>query len=308
MIVGVYDAAAGDSDWFAALDSRREGGQLRVDRVVQVTAEPSSDDLAIDILVVGGPKASELRRFGNARFIQSTWAGPDVLANDPDRPAVPIARTTGGGLGTTMAEYVLATVLAAHRQFPHYERANREAVWSRRSQVVASERTVGLLGYGALSSAAAELLVAVGFNVIAWVRSEREASVELVVGKSGFDELLQRSDMIVNLLPLTDQTTDLLNAKAFARCRPGACLINAGRGGTVVDPDLVAALDAGLLEHAWLDAFDAEPLPADHPFWTHDRITVTPHIAAESSVALVADQLVDNINRFVAGDEPHFLI
>lgn len=310
LIVGVYQPTDTEGRWYKALAER-----LGPDTVVDVSAvspeaaeAPMAQVPPVDVLVVGSPTAAEISQFSSVKFIHSTWAGPDRLANDPARPDALLARTTGGGLGITMAEYVTTAALAAHRQFPTYQRQQADRRWVEHAQSIASERTIGILGFGQLAEATASMLQAVGFNVVAWVRSDRPAPIKLFIGPDGFDQMLGQSDVVVNLLPLTAGTADILDAAAFARCKPGASVINVGRGASLNVDDLVAALTSGQINHAWLDVVPTEPLDAHSPLWANSRITITPHIAADSSPALVADQLVENIRRFGRGETPLGLI
>ncbi len=301
MTIGVHLPEDQARDWVSALAA------LLPHEIVADVAD-IADPADVEILIVGNPAATELVHLSSLRFIQSTWAGPDRLSSDPNRPAVPTSRLTGGGLATTMAEFVTATVMSAHRQFPTYRSQQTDRIWKPLDQPTAIDRTVGFLGYGHLAQASARMLVSLGFNVIAWARSARRAEVEVSSGSRGLSDLLHSSDVIVNLLPLTPQTTGLLDADFFEQCQPGIALVHCGRGPQVKVPDLVSVLDSGHLSHAWLDVFTVEPLGPDDPLWTNPAVTITPHIAASSSPALLASDVADNIKRFRNAQTPHGLI
>jgi glyoxylate/hydroxypyruvate reductase A len=301
MTIGVYLPNGPAKDWVSAL-----ADQMPNELVADVADIPDPTD--IDILVVGNPTASELSRFRSVRFVQSTFAGPDRFSSDPDRPNVPTARITGGGLAVAMAEFVTTAVMSAHRQFPAYRDQQIEREWSAIDQPVAADRTVGFLGIGPLAQASARMVAGLGFQVMAWARSPRGGDVPVVAGVDGLSDLLRRSAVVVNLLPLTPETTGLLDVRAFDQFRRGAALVHCGRGPQVHIPDLISALDAGRLSHAWLDVFAIEPLPSGDPLWTHPAVTITPHIAASSSPDLLAADIADNISRFRNDEELKGLI
>jgi len=301
MTIGVFLPDGSAKDWVSVLADRMPN---------EVVADVShiTDPTDVEILVVGNPTASELSAFTSVCFVQSTYAGPDRFSSDPDRPDVPAARITGGGLAVAMAEFVTTAVMSAHRQFPAYRDQQAERSWEALGQPIAADRTIGFLGIGPLAQASAAMVAGLGFRVMAWARSSRAGDVPVVSGIDGLSELLRRSDVVVNLLPLTPETTGLLDVGAFDQFQRGAALVHCGRGPQVHIPDLVAALDTGQLSHAWLDVFAIEPLPSGDPLWTHPAVTITPHVAASSSPDLLAADVADNINRFRNGKDPRGLI
>lgn len=247
-------------------------------------------DAAADIAVVANPAPNQLVTMASLKFIQSAWAGVDGLLTDPTLPQVPLARLIDPDLAQAMAESVAAHVLAIHRQFPLYRAQQQAAVWAQHFQPAARTCKVGLLGYGEMGKATGKMLTDIGFPVATWTRS-----------KGDLDALLAESDIVVSLLPLTPETRGVLNAGLFARMKPGAAIISAGRGGHLVEADLLAALESGQIGHAVLDVFGVEPLPADHPFWRHAKVTITPHVAAVTDPANSAALIAANIRRFRAG-------
>jgi glyoxylate/hydroxypyruvate reductase A len=209
------------------------------------------------------------------------------------------------GMPTSMAETVVANVLALHRYHDEYARLRAKGIWTELPPVAAADRTVAILGLGVLGKAAAAALQTFGFRLVGWNRSGASVDgVEVVT----LDEALASADIVVNLLPLTPQTQDLFCARTFASMRDGAGFVNVARGQHVVDDDLLTALESGRIRHAHLDVFRTEPLPSDHPFWTHPRVTITPHIAAESQPATCLPVIVDNLRRFAAGQPLRNLI
>ncbi|MGE0254938.1 MAG: 2-hydroxyacid dehydrogenase [Alphaproteobacteria bacterium] len=273
---------------------------------IPVRAWPDfGDPAAIRWALVWKPRHGLLASLPNLKLILSMGAGVDHIFADPTLPrGVPVTRIVDPMLTAGIAEYVLLHVLRYHRFLPALEAQQRERVWKMRFDLhrLPSERRVGILGMGVMGADAAAKLAALGFDVAGWSRTKKRLpGVASFHGADGLAPFLARTDILVCLLPLTPATTGILCAANLAHLPDGAFVINAGRGGHVVDVDLLAALDAGKVAHATLDVFHSEPLPQDHPFWTHPRVTVTPHNAAISDPRSIVSQVVDNIRRFEAG-------
>jgi len=176
---------------------------------------------------------------------------------------------------------------------------------------LAAERTVGILGFGELGEACAEMLRKLDFRVLGWSRNARPERVDGIVcyaGSQGLKEVLSRSDILVILLPDTPATENLINSNTLSRCRHGVFIINAGRGNSINDDDLLAALDAGVIGGATLDVFRHEPLGEGHPFWLHPRVLVTPHVAAKTRVITAVDVIVENMKRCEEGRELLYVV
>lgn len=269
-----------------------------------------TDAQAIDVALVAAPPAGVLGRFPNLRFIQSLWMGVDGLLSDPTLPrGVPIARLVDPGMVAAMSETVLARVLDWHRHLYRYRAQQAAREWKPLKQFMATDRTVGILGLGALGIDAATKLVALGFRVCGWSRRRKTiAGVFCHTGTDGLETVLRQSDVLVCLLPLTAATRGILDARRFDLLPKGACVINLARGAHVVEHDLLAALDAGRLSHAYLDVFETEPLPDDHPYWNHPQVSVTPHIAALTEPRTALAKVVANLERFARGETPEALI
>ena len=245
-------------------------------------AELSEEErAAARVAIVADPDPADLAALPALDWVQGLWAGVETLVDALAERDVAIVRLVDPRLGDAMAEAVLAWTLYLHRDMPRYLAQQRARTWAYHELVPASERRVGVLGLGALGERAARTLAGAGFDVAGWSRSAKSLDgLTTYVGESGLDKLLERSDILVVVLPLTGETRGLLNAEALARLPPGASLVNVARGPIVVEADLVAALDDGHLSHAVLDVFDVEPLPGDHPYWNHPGVTVMPHVAA----------------------------
>ena len=254
----------------------------------------------VRVAIVDGPTAEQLATMPGLELVQSTWAGVEtVLPIVPD--GVTVARMIDPQLADTMAEAVLAWTLYLHRDMPRYASQQRATKWVPRPLVRTGDRRVGIVGLGMLGTRAAEQLAANGFTVAGWSRSHKAvAGVECWHGDGGLFALLQQSDIVVNLLPHTSDTIGLLDENAFAAMPTGSSLINFGRGTTVDDDALLAALDRRHLDHAVLDVFVIEPLPAEHRYWSHPHVTVLPHISGPTSPDTAAVIAASNVRRFLA--------
>jgi glyoxylate/hydroxypyruvate reductase A len=261
------------------------------------------DPGAIEYALVWQPEPGLLASLPALKMIFGLGAGIDHLLRDPDLPRqVPIVRLVDPYMTDAMSEYVALSVLRLHRQDLDYLAQQRAARWEERDQKNAAERPVGIVGFGTLGQDAGRKLTALGFPVAGWSRGARDvAGFATFAGPGGLDALLRRSEILVCLLPLTAETAGILDAALFARLPRGASLVNVGRGGHLVEADLLAALDSGQLSGAVLDVFRDEPLPADHPLWSHPRIIVTPHVAAETNPPTAAAIIRDAIRRCAAG-------
>lgn len=242
----------------------------------------------------------------NLKAVFSLGAGIDQIVRDPGFPAsIPLFRLVDGGLREQMTEYALYGVLNWHRRMDRYRDQQARGEWRMLEAVHPSQRTVGVMGLGVFGSDIAQKLALLGFKVIGWSRTPKEiAGVESFVGAEGFDAFLARSEILINILPLTDETRGILNAALFERLPGGGALVHLGRGGHLVEADLVAALDAGRLDWAMLDVFPSEPLPAESPLWSHPRVLVTPHIAAQPVSNAAESAIIGNFNSFERGGEP----
>lgn len=269
-----------------------------------------ADPASIDVALVAAPPQGVLGAFRKLRLIQSLWMGVDGLLADPTLPSgVPIARLIDPGMVAAMSETVLARVLDWHRHLYRYRAQQSAREWKPLKQLMASDRTVGILGLGALGRDAAAKLVALGFRVCGWSRHEKKVpGTVCYTGADGLEATLGRSDALVCLLPLTAGTRGILDARRLALMPQGACIISVGRGAQLIERDLLAALASGRLAHAYLDVFESEPLPPGHPFWTHPQVSVTPHIAALTEPRTALAKIVANLERFARGEQPEGLV
>ncbi len=248
-----------------------------------------------------------LARCPNLEVVFSLGAGVDHLISDPDLPDVPIVRIVDPNLTMRMTEYVVFHVLLHHRRFHDYDRAQRAKKWEVLYQPGANEVRVGVMGMGTLGSDSACKLRDLGFQVAGWSNSPKSfAGIESFAGMDQLTPFLNRTDILVVLLPHTPETEGILNKNLFAAlARDGAgqgpVLINAGRGRLQIDDDIVTALDENVLHAVSLDVFEQEPLPVDSALWSHERATLTPHIASESDNRALTKYIAEQIKRHESG-------
>ncbi len=277
------------------------------ERTLVVQGEDTYDAAAIHHAAVWKPELGLLARLPNLKAIFNLGAGVDALMQDNTLPDVPIVRAVSRDLTGRMTEYVVQHVLNHHRQQRRLAAAQAARTWDAPDQHAASAVRVGLMGLGELGQDAAEVLLRIGFRVAGWSRSARSVpGVTCFSGAEGLHPFLAATDILVALIPLTQETHGILNMALFrGLARDGVLgapvLINAGRGGLQVEADILAALNDGTLGAATLDVFETEPLPKDSGLWSHPNVTITPHNAADSSPDALTDDVVAQIRAFEAG-------
>jgi glyoxylate/hydroxypyruvate reductase A len=257
----------------------------------------------VEFVLVWNHEPGELLRFPNLKFICSMGAGVDhMFRDDKLPPGVPLVRLVDKLLATNMAEYVLLAVLRYHRQYHEYRALQLRREWKVLPAPRTETKRVGIMGLGNIGGTTARLLVRLGFDVAGWDHRPVEVDgVELFHGDANFIAFLERTEILSCLLPLTPETRGILNARAFSALPEGAYVINSARGGHLVEEDLLAALDSGHIAGATLDVFNAEPLPDDHPLWTHPKVVLTPHASSITIPRSVIPQIVENVRRARAG-------
>ncbi|SOY91630.1 Glyoxylate/hydroxypyruvate reductase A [Cupriavidus taiwanensis] len=265
---------------------------------------PDAGDLAeVEYLIAWQAPAELIARLPRLKVFFSSGAGVDHVDFSALPEHVPIVRMVEPGIINGMVEYVSLAVLALHRDFFDYVAAKAARIWDPLEVPPASARTVGVMGMGALGCAVLERLASYGFNLRGWNRSVREIEgVESFAGPDQLQPFLAGCDMLICLLPLTPATRGILNRELFSLLPAGAALINVGRGPHLVDADLLEALDSGRLSRAILDVTEPEPLPAEHPFWTHPRVFLTPHVASMTQPESAAPILLENVRRHQRGE------
>jgi glyoxylate/hydroxypyruvate reductase len=256
----------------------------------------------IEYLAFMHPDFDALPVFPNLKAMFSRSAGVEAFVDHPRLPKVPLGKIEPPGGDPMMTEYVIMHVLRFHRDMPAYQAAQANREWLRKRIVRPEERRIGFLGYGMMAKAPALVLKSLGFPVSAWVRSPRDKEeVPIFSGRGQLEPFLNQTDIAVCLLPLTRETEGIFCARTLAMMPRGAILINVGRGGHVVEADLIAALDSGQLSYAALDALRPEPLPPESPLWLHPKVTVMPHVARRPTVRQLVTEIAANIRSFEAG-------
>ncbi|WP_171211801.1 glyoxylate/hydroxypyruvate reductase A [Ruegeria sp. HKCCA5426] len=234
------------------------------------------------------------------KAVLSLWAGVEKIAGN-ETLTVPLARMVDHGLTQGMTEWVVGHVLRYHLGMDQHISV-QDGVWAPDAPPLAPERRVCILGLGALGDAAARALATLGFEVTGWSRTAKDIpGVRCLHGDAGLRTALSQAEIVVLLLPDTPVTANTLNAETLALLPKGACVINPGRGPLIDDDAMLSALNSGQIGHATLDVFRVEPLPGDHPYWAHPKVTVTPHIASETRPATAAQVICDNIVRGETG-------
>lgn len=237
--------------------------------------------------------------FPNLEVLFSVGAGVDQLNLSSVPENVRIVRMMEPGLAEGMIEYVLWAVLSYHRDMFRYARQQAEHIWEGTPNISARHFRVGVMGMGALGSPVLEKLSELGYVCSGWSRKRHEVpGITSYAGAEELDAFLASTDILICLMPLTEETKGILNRQLFGKLPDGACLINCGRGGHLVQEDLLWALDTGKIKQAILDVTDPEPLPEQHPFWKHPLIFLTPHIASSSRVDSGGEMILKNIIRY----------
>jgi glyoxylate/hydroxypyruvate reductase A len=273
-------------------------------RAEVVVWQEGAEDAPCDYAVLWGPTAALLAQLAHVKAIFVAGAGVDALLKFGDAlPDVPIVRLGDAGMGVQMAEYVAHAVLRYFRRFDEYEKQARRGIWTPLPLPDKREFTIGVLGMGMLGSRVLETMGHFGFPLRGWSRTQKDvAGVSCFAGMDSLGEFLAGTRVLVCMLPLTPETTTLLDRARLSLLPKGAYLINVARGAHVAEPDLLTLIRSGHLAGATLDVFRNEPLPAPHPFWEEPRITMTPHISALTVRHDSVRQIAGKINAFEHGE------
>ncbi|ACI57680.1 D-isomer specific 2-hydroxyacid dehydrogenase NAD-binding (plasmid) [Rhizobium leguminosarum bv. trifolii WSM2304] len=245
----------------------------------------------------------DISRYRNLEVLFCIGAGVDQLKQDSLPDHVALVRMVEDGIIRMMQEYVTLGVLTLHREVLAYRELQKQSAWQTLAAPQAAGRRIGFLGLGILAQAAIERLKPFQFPLAGWSRSKKQIDgVTCHHGPDGLADFLTETDILVCLLPLTDETRGILNAALFSQLPAGARLLHVGRGPHLDQTALIEALDSGRLAAAMLDVTDPEPLPADHPLWQHPKVAITPHIASVTQPETAAHSVIENIRRHRAGE------
>ena len=268
------------------------------------------DPALVHFVLVWEPEPGRIAGLPNLRAVFSTAAGVDHIVRDPTLPKhLPVIRMGADEIPQTVAEYVCLGALACLRDLPRIVQRQAERRWETFNVPRTARQTrVGIMGLGRIGLAAAAMLTPIGFSVHGWSRTARQGGcVPCRAGADTLGDFLAESDILVCLLPDTEQTRGLMDAQRLAMLPHGAGVVSAGRGTLIVQPDLLAALDSGALSCAVLDVFAEEPLPAEDPAWSHPRVIVTGHVAGNASRISRAASVAENIRLLERGEIPSTL-
>jgi glyoxylate/hydroxypyruvate reductase A len=267
------------------------------------TLTTDADPEAVDYVVYAPNSGlTDFTPYTRLKAVLNLWAGVEDVVGNPTLK-VPLARMVDAGLTEGMVEWVTGHVLRHHLGMDRYIHG-QDGVWrAGTAPPLARDRTVAMLGLGELGAACAQMLSHLNFRTLGWSRSPKTiAGVETHHGADGLATVLKQAEIAVLLLPDTPATENTLDASRLALMPEGAVILNPGRGPLIDDDALLAALDSGHIGHATLDTFRIEPLPPEHPYWAHPRVTVTPHIASETRAASASRAIAENIRRGEAGE------
>jgi len=286
------------ADWLQLLSVKLPNECIKLDKDLSVDQK-----LQCEIAIVADPDPVILSQYSNLVWAQSLWAGVDALvstlSDDNSAPKFKLIRLIDPILAQTMSEAVLTWVLYLHRDMPKYLRQQKQAKWQQHRYLLPQERTVGILGLGELGKVSALRLVQNGFNVLGWSQSQKLINgVHCYCGGDGLATMIKQCDTLICLLPLTSNTYQLIDNDLLKSLPQGASIINFARGGIVANDDLIKNLDNGHLDHAILDVFEQEPLNENDPFWSHDKITVLPHISAPTHFESAGKVAANNIKNY----------
>lgn len=291
--------AASDANWAEYADPLRHAiAQAGLTATLTREAAPEQVDY---IIYAPSSPLQDFAPFTRCKAVLSLWAGVERIVGNATLTQ-PLCRMVDPGLTEGMVEWVVGHTLRHHLGMDRHI-VNPGRVWDPTCPPLARERPVAMLGMGELGTACARALAALNFPVTGWSRTEKHIpGIPCLHGPDGLEAALGGAQIVVTLLPRTPGTENTLNARTLALLPEGAVILNPGRGALIDDDALLAALDAGQVGHATLDVFRTEPLPQDHPFWSHPRVTITPHIAADTRAPSASRVIAENIRRGEAGE------
>ncbi|ARP85589.1 2-hydroxyacid dehydrogenase [Bordetella genomosp. 9] len=285
------------ADWLPLLASELPDCRISV-------WDPQGPPSGADVALVWKPPAALFAHEPNLKALFNLGAGVDALLAMPELPPhIQIVRLEDAGMAVQMAEYALYALLRASRNFGRYEADQAAARWAPLPGLRRAQWPVGVLGLGEMGARVAQSIAAFDYPVAGWSRSPRSIDgVQCFAGQDKLSGFLRRTRVLVNVLPLTPETNGILNRETLSQLMPGAHLINVGRGPHLNEDDLLALLEEGRIEGATLDVFGVEPLPPSHPFWTHPRVHITPHIAASTLREEAVAQIAAKVRRLARGE------
>ena len=291
--------AAADANWTDySAPLRHAFTEAGLDATLTRDADPATVDY---IVYTPTSPVQDFAPFTRCKAVLSLWAGVERIVGNPTLTQ-PLCRMVDPALTEGMVEWVVGHALRHHLGMDRHI-VNPSRIWDPTCPPLARERPVAMLGMGELGLACARALAALNFPVTGWSRTAKQVEgIPCLHGDAGLEQALRTAQIVVTLLPKTPDTENTLNARTLSLLPEGAVILNPGRGALIDDDALLAALDAGHIAHATLDVFRTEPLPQDHPYWSHPNVTVTPHIAADTRAPSASRVIAANIRRGEAGE------
>jgi glyoxylate/hydroxypyruvate reductase A len=269
---------------------------------IQLFSElPKSSFATIEIAIVANPSTNQINQLINLKWLQSLWVGVENLLRSDLNPSIQIVKMSDPELANNMANSALTWSLFLQHQIPVYLNQQKNKIWLQHHNKPTERTQVSILGLGTLGTAAATKLIAHGFSVTGWSNSQKQIKgMDCLHGPEALKIVLNHADILINLLPLTENTKHLLNQQKLTWLPSNAAVINLSRGGVIDQQALIDALDRNHLSHAILDVFEIEPLAQENPLWSHPDITVLPHIAAKTNTHSATTIAAENIRKFLA--------
>ena len=280
--------------WVKVLKKKLKGTE-----VVKFSSLKKSDYKKVEVAIVANRNPKEIKKLTNLKWIQSIWVGVENLVESIKGESMKIVRLIDPEMSRTMAEAVLSWVLYLHRDMYFYRVQQNKSVWKALSYVNPSKKVVSFIGLGQLGSASANKLLENGFKVCGWSRSKKSIkNIKSFTGYLGLKKMLGQTDILVCLIPLTQNTKYILNNKTLSYLKKGACVINFARGAIINTKDLLKYLNSGRIHHVVLDVFEKEPLPKQSILWKHKKVTILPHISANTDLETASDIVAKNIKIY----------
>ena len=280
--------------WVKVLKKKLKGTE-----VVKFSSLKKSDYKKVEVAIVANRNPKEIKKLTNLKWIQSIWVGVENLVESFKGESMKIVRLIDPEMNRTMAEAVLSWVLYLHRDMYFYRVQQNKSVWKALNYVNPSKKVVSFIGLGQLGSASANKLLENGFKVCGWSRSKKSIkNIKSFTGYLGLKKMLGQTDILVCLIPLTQNTKYILNNKTLSYLKKGACVINFARGAIINTKDLLKHLNSDRIHHAVLDVFEKEPLPKKSILWKHKKVTILPHISANTDLETASDIVAKNIKIY----------
>ena len=299
----VLYAGSPDKRSIYARELPRAAAEVGIEAAIYMDIHDIAPDRVDYLIFDGNGPVQDFTPFSRLKAILNLWAGVEAAIRCAPPNDLPIVRMVEESLSEGMRDYVVGHVLRHHLDMDRFLGPTcRDLKWENEFPPLARDRTVGILGLGVLGADCAQHLARHGFRVLGWSRTPKKIEcVSCFSGSDELNELIGQSEILVLLLPHTKDTFRILNAKRIAMLPHGTCIVNAGRGALIDHDALLSALDQSRIRHATMDVFDVEPLPLDHPYWRHSRVTVTPHIASVTRPATASKAIMRQITRGEAG-------